>query len=145
MLQNREVAGATLGSGRRTRPVAFGPYGFVNMLVPTALLTLLLAVLASELPDPLGVHWSWAGLTVLLSLAALNAGMRGRGGTADARIRAGHRGIGYWTQLLAPWAVLTLLAVAFLGHYAGLPLLTVGFASAAWGLVLGVAPVFFTS
>ena len=48
MLQNREVEGATLGSGRRTRPVAFGPYGFVNMLVPTALLTLFLAVLASE-------------------------------------------------------------------------------------------------
>lgn len=107
-------------------------------------LTLSLAVLASGIADPLGLHWSWAGLAVVLSLA-LNVATRGRGEAVDARIRAGHHDLGYWTQLLAPWAVLTLLAVAFLSNYAGLPLLTVGFASAAWGAVLGVAPVFYAA
>ncbi|MGH1549481.1 hypothetical protein ACRAWB_10040 [Leifsonia poae] len=143
MLQNREVAGATLGSGRRRESATFGPYGFLNLLFPSAVLTVFLVVAASGISDPLGMHWSWAGLAAVLSLAALTAAMRGRGEETDARIRAGRHDLGYWTQRLAPWSVLALFAVAFIGHYAGLPLLAVGFGGAAWGAILGVAPVFF--
>jgi hypothetical protein len=143
MLQNREVAGATMGAGRsRAMPAVFGPYGYLNLVVPVVLVVLIFAGVALGWKDHLGLHWAWLGLAFVLTASLMSRFTASRAGDTDARYRAGPRDVTFWTQRLAPWVVLAVLAAGFVAHFAGLGVLGAALTAFACGLTAGVAPVF---
>jgi hypothetical protein len=154
MLQNREVGGATMGArrgtatqqadrGSATRQVTFGPYGYLNLAVPTAVLALFLSGLAMRLNDPLGLRWTWLTLVLVVASAVLSAFTRTRGAETDLRYRAGPRNLAFWTQTSAPWVILGLFLIAFIGYFAGLPVLVTVIVGVACGATGGLAPTYF--
>lgn len=162
MLQNREVGGATMGAGRggagwdvdsgqpttrrhgTTQP-RFGPLGYLNLAVPTAVAALFLSVLALRFPDPLGMRWSWATLLLVLAFGVLSRATRGLGAETDLRFRNGPRNVTYRAQSSATWVVLGMFAVAFVGYLASLPVLVFVMVGLACGVTAGLAPTYFQS
>jgi len=143
MLQNREVAGATMGSGRRISAATFGPYGYLALAVPVALVAVFFSGVALELVDPLGLHWSWCALVFVVAISATSRFAGRRGAPADARWRSGTRTAAYWTQRWAPWAAVGLLLVAFLASVAGLPVLAAVAVGVTVAATAAVAPAYF--
>lgn len=163
MLQNREVGGATMGArrasatqqaelgsaaqqtggGSATRQATFGPYGYLNLAVPTAIFALYLSGLSMRLKDPFGARWSWLTLVLVVAFAVFSAFTKGRGAETDLRYRAGPRNLAFWTQRSATWVVLGLFLIAFLGFVAGLPVLVTVMVGVVCGVTAGLAPTYF--
>jgi hypothetical protein len=136
---------ASMGSAGRRRAGAatFGPYGYLNLGVPTAVLALAFWGLHLRLPDPLGLHWAWFGLAVVVAFAALGKLIGGRGAETDLRYRNGPRNLAYWTQYAAPWVMLALFLVAFIGYLTDQTALLTWMLGVACGVTAGLAPTFF--
>ncbi|MGO4301163.1 hypothetical protein [Leifsonia sp. RAF41] len=145
MLQNREVAGATMGSGRRVSAATFGPYGYLSLAWPVALVAVFFSGVALEVVDPLGLHWSWCALVFIVAISGISRLAGRRGADVDARWRSGPRTPAYWTQRWAPWAAVGLILVAFLGYIAGLQVLAAVAVSVAVVATAAVAPAYFAA
>ena len=143
MLQNREVAGATMGAGRRVSAAVFGPYGYLSLAASVALVAVVFSGVALELVDPLGLHWSWCALVFVVAISAISRFAGRRGAEVDARWRSGRRTAAYWTQRWAPWVALALILVAFLGYLAGLQVLAAVAICLAVVATAAVAPAYF--
>ena len=143
MLQNREVAGATMGAGRRPTAVTFGKLGYLSAAVPVVLAAVFLPIVSFGVADPFGLRWSWLALLFVVagSAAARFAGRRGA--DAEARWRSAPRDAAYWTQRCAPWVLLGLIVIAFAGYLMQLPVFVTVVSALAVGVTIGMAPVFF--
>jgi hypothetical protein len=53
------------------------------------------------------------------------------------------RNLAFWTQKSATWVVLGLFLVAFIGYFAGLPVLVTVMVGVACGVTAGLAPTYF--
>jgi hypothetical protein len=145
MLQNREVGGATMGADRPTATgqIIFGPWGYLNLAVPVAVIAVYLWALSLQLSDPLGAHWSWLALIVIVAMSAMGWVSRRFGAESNQRYRQGPRDVRYRTQQVAPFAVLAVLLVAFLGVILGAAGLATAMIALAGGITLGLAPLYF--
>ncbi|MFJ3391280.1 hypothetical protein [Leifsonia aquatica] len=145
MLQNREVGGATMGADRPTATgqIVFGPWGYLNLAVPVAVVAVYVWALSLQLSDPLGAHWSWFALIVIVAISAMGWASRRFGAESNQRYRRGPRDLRYRTQQIAPFAVLAILLVAFLGIIVGAAGMTTAMNALACGVTLGLAPLYF--
>lgn len=143
MLQNREVAGATMGAGRRPTAARFGPFGYLSVAVPVVLVAVFLPIISFGVADPLGLHWSWLALVFIVATSATTRFAGRRGGEAEARWLSGPRDVAYWTQKCATWVLLALIVIAFVGYLMRLPMFVTVVSALAVGVTIGMAPVFF--
>src|SRR5689334_240106 len=113
MLQNREVAGATIGRGPRP-PAAplFGPWGWAGLAVPVAVIAAFALGAALGLQDPFGLRWTWAALVAIVVMSALSRFAGRRGAAAEAAWRAAPRTLARRTQQVAPFVIGALGALA---------------------------------
>lgn len=145
MLQNREVGGATMGADRpaATGQIVFGPWGYLNLAVPVAVIAAYLWTLSLQLSDPMGPHWSLIGLLLIVAMSAMGWVGRKFGAESNQRYRQGPHDVRYRTQQIAPFAVLAMLLVAFLGVIVGAAGLATTMIAVACGVTLGLAPLYF--
>src|SRR5690242_9926356 len=143
MLQNREVAGATLGRGPRP-PAAplFGPWGWVGLAVPVAVIAAFALGVALGLQDPFGLRWSWAVLVAVVAMSALSRFAGLRGADADAAWRAAPRTLARRTQQIAPFVIGALGAIVAIAFVTGATVLMGIAAAVAVGITAGVAPTY---
>ena len=111
--------------------------------VATAVLALYLSGLSMRLNDPLGLRWSWLTLVLVVAFAVLSSFTRTRGAETDLRYRAGPRNLAFWTQKSAAWVVPAIFLIAFIGYFAGLPVLVIALVGVGCGVTAGVAPTYF--
>jgi hypothetical protein len=143
MLQNREVAGATMGAGRRPTAVTFGPFGYLGVAVPVVLAAVFLPIVSFGVADPFGLRWSWLALLFVVANLTITRFAGGRGAEGDALWRSGPRDLVYRTQKYASVVLLGLVVIAFVGFLMQLPVFVTVVSALAVGVTVGVAPVFF--
>ncbi|MFF2050017.1 hypothetical protein ACFVU2_00325 [Leifsonia sp. NPDC058194] len=157
MLQNREVGGATMGAGgggaggdqadihdgRTTAGILYGPWGYVNLAAAVGLFSTFIWVVSSGLHDPLGGHWAWASLAIVIAASVLGVLTRRFGMASVRRNAQGPRDVRIRTQQIVPFVVIGILLIGLIGHFAGSDGLTTVTIALAVGATAGLAPMFF--
>ena len=125
-----------------TGQIIFGPWGYLNLAVPVAVIVVYVWALSLRLNDPLGLHWSWVALVIIVAMSAMGWASRRFGAESNQRYRRGPRDLRYRTQQIAPFAVLAILLVAFFGLIVGAAGLMTAMNALACGVTVGLAPLY---